>query len=262
MCIVGLKTWLNTYPPPPLPAVSAIFTDPALVMQRCCSLSDFAIVAALHVGAGNACVISDDRTRVNCTGTLPDNVISVETTSFVLTGSQLTSVPSAQLAVAANLRYLELSFNFKLSTLTNDSFSTTPNLEILILMNNGGLEEIHIGAFKHLGRLIELFIRGTTVTTLHRSHFTPLTSLKTLLFAFSPVSKTTPDLFTDLVSLVDFELSACGVISTALTTQSLGLATLPHLDKMFVSLRPRSIYTVGYDHCYSTDLFHTCYLLS
>ncbi len=164
--------------------------------------------------------------------TVPVHLLTNATFDLLFGKNRLTAVPTMELAAAPNLHVLHLSYNL-MTVLPNNSFATTPNLRSLLFENNYDLQEIHAGAFNNLHFLTHLTIALTAVTTMSRALFSPLRSLQSLVFVFTGITAPPGDLFEDLVNLNDVEIGAAGGISSALATQSLGLAHKTRLEILY-----------------------------
>ncbi len=189
-------------------------------------------------GTESGCSVRGNNTMVDCTDgrltEIPVSLLSNLTTDLVFSKNRLSAIPTIHLAATPNLRFLDLKSNF-ITTIEEDAFRTTPFLKELILDGNFALSAIHVHGFRHLSNLVKLSIKLTAVSSLSRSHFEPLTSLQALRLVLNTfITAFSSDLFAAIVALVEVDIAACGKVSNALFTQSLGLSTLPLLIKLYV----------------------------
>ena len=194
------------------------------------------VVGSVRTVGAAGCTVDELGMKLDCTDArllaIPDSLLSNMTTVIVLKNNQLTLVPTALLVAAPNLLYLDLTGN-AITIISNDSFSTAPNLRTLVLDTNFYLSDIDVGAFVHLKNLWKLSISFTGLRTITRGHFTPLVSLRDLKFIFNDISSADLHVFVDLVNLLELEVGACGKLSNALATQSLGLTNLTTLHTLY-----------------------------
>ncbi len=197
----------------------------------------FIVVEVPDLANGKDCILGDAGATLDCSDgrltSLPANLLSPATTTILFGKNRLTSIPTAELATAPNLEVLDLTSNM-ISSITNDSFSTSRNLTTLYLDLNFALQEIEVGAFQHLQKLTKLSLKMTDLSTISPHLFDPLRSLEVLSFGFANITKPAPNLFAALTSAVEVEIASCGDVSTAIARQSLGLANLSRLEHLYV----------------------------
>ncbi|XP_041091051.1 toll-like receptor 21 [Polyodon spathula] len=126
----------------------------------------------------------------------------------------ITIVPHNYFRGLGSLRSLYLSGNW-ITVLPEDTFDDLVNLEILSLDNSGmGINNLHPGIFKSLGKLQNLNLENMGVQSLSWEVFRNLTGLQTLLLNRNALTSLDKEVILSLPSLRYLDLRSCPLTCT------------------------------------------------